>query len=43
MDSDEFYVCQSCGHEDDADYFGRYCPNCGVDLDELEDDLVEGK
>ncbi|MGO3701158.1 hypothetical protein ACTXK7_07300 [Vreelandella alkaliphila] len=33
---DEVYVCQSCGHEDDPDRFGKYCPACGVDLDELE-------
>lgn len=33
------YVCQCCGHEDDPDKFGRYCPGCGVDLDELEADL----
>ena len=36
-DIDEFYVCQSCGYEDDADHFERYCPRCGVDLDELEE------
>lgn len=36
---DWFYVCLSCGHEDDPDAFGRYCPACGTDLDELENDL----
>lgn len=38
-DDDFFYVCQSCGHEDGPDSFGRYCPACGTDLDELENDL----
>lgn len=33
---DEFYVCQSCGHEGHPDQFGKNCPACGVDLDELE-------
>ena len=36
---DEFYVCMSCGHEDDPDYFGAHCPNCGVNLDELEEEM----
>lgn len=35
---DWFYVCLSCGHEDDPDAFGRCCPACGTDLDELEND-----
>lgn len=38
-DDNWIYVCQSCGHEDDPDVFGRYCPACGADLDELENDL----
>ena len=36
MDEEEIYVCPACGHEDHADKFGKYCPACGVDLDELE-------
>lgn len=35
-DDGNIYVCQSCFHEDDSDRFGTYCPNCGVNLDELE-------
>tara|TARA_R110002051_G_scaffold309855_5_gene382733 strand:- start:4496 stop:4660 length:165 start_codon:yes stop_codon:yes gene_type:complete len=35
-DDENFYVCQSCGHEDDPDRFGTHCPNCSVNLDELE-------
>lgn len=38
-EDDEIYVCQSCGHEDHPDRFGKYCPSCGVDLDELEAEL----
>lgn len=38
-DHAEFYVCQSCGHEDDPDCFGKYCPACGVDLDGLENEV----
>lgn len=33
---DLIYVCMSCGHEDNADRFGKLCPACGTDLDELE-------
>lgn len=36
MDDEEIYVCQACGHEDHADKFGKHCPACGADLDELE-------
>lgn len=36
---DRIYVCQSCGHEDNPDTFGRYCTACGADLDELENEL----
>ena len=33
MDEDDpVYVCLSCGHEDDPDKFGKYCPACGVEL-----------
>ena len=35
-DDDPVYVCICCGHEDDPDRFGRYCPNCNADLDEVE-------
>lgn len=35
-DEDPIYVCQVCGYEDDPDKFGKYCPACGTDLDELE-------
>lgn len=38
-DEPPVYVCQSCGHEDDPDKFGQFCPMCGTDLDELEDSL----
>lgn len=41
MEHDEIYVCLSCGHEDDPDRFGRHCPRCDVDLDELEADLPQ--
>lgn len=37
LDTDEVYVCQVCGHEDHPDKFGRYCPGCGTDLDELDE------
>lgn len=40
---EEVYVCQVCGHEDDPDRFGRYCPACGTDLDELEAELEKCK
>ena len=36
LDGLEIYVCQCCGHEDHPDRFGKYCPRCGTDLDELE-------
>jgi len=36
MNDEEFYVCQSCGHEAHADKFGKNCPSCGTDLDDLE-------
>lgn len=36
-DDGDVYVCQVCGHEDDPDRFGRYCPECGADLDELDE------
>lgn len=36
FDDEEFYVCQACGHEDHPDKFGKHCPACGVDLDDLE-------
>lgn len=39
---DLVYVCQACGHEDDPDKFGKYCPACGSDLDELEADSRQG-
>lgn len=35
----EVYVCQACGHEDHPDKFGKYCPACGIDLDELEAEM----
>ena len=38
---EEVYVCQACGHEDHPDRFGKLCPGCGVDLDELESELSE--
>ena len=38
-DEEVVYVCLSCGFEGDPDLFGKLCPNCGVDLDELEEDL----
>lgn len=38
-DYEEIYSCASCGYEDDPDRFGTYCPNCGVNLDELEDSM----
>lgn len=43
-DSDEeFYVCMVCDYEAHPDKFGRYCPSCGTDLDELdrENGLIE--
>jgi len=39
MDEEEIYVCQACGHEDHADKFGKHCPACGADLDELEAEM----
>lgn len=39
----EIYVCQSCGYEDHPDKFGKYCPKCGADLDELETVLNSNK
>lgn len=39
MDDDEIYVCQVCGHEDHTDRFGKLCPACGTDLDELEAEM----
>lgn len=33
---DDIYVCMSCGYESNADKFGKFCPKCGTDLDELE-------
>lgn len=38
---EEVYVCQVCGEEGDPDKFGKYCPGCGTDLDELERELEE--
>lgn len=38
---DPIYVCVVCGCEDDPDKFGKYCPACGCDLDEVE--AVEGE
>lgn len=35
-EDEPLYVCVVCGHEDDPDRFGQYCPVCGTDLDELE-------
>ena len=35
-ETEEIYTCLYCGHEDRADKFGKYCPYCGTDLDELE-------
>jgi hypothetical protein len=35
-DDEPMYVCLCCGHEDDPDKFGKYCPECGTDLDEAE-------
>lgn len=40
-DYEEVYVCMSCGCEDDPDKFGKYCPSCGVDLDDLEESCNE--
>lgn len=39
MNDEEFYVCQSCGHEAHADKFGKYCPSCGTDFDDLDAEL----
>jgi rubrerythrin len=36
---EELYVCPVCGHEDYADKFGKYCPKCDSDLDEVEEEL----
>lgn len=39
MDDDEsleFYGCPVCGYEAHPDEFGKFCPKCGTDLDELE-------
>jgi len=38
---EEIYVCRVCGHEDHPDCFGRYCPECLADLDELEGELEQ--
>ncbi|HSH42546.1 MAG TPA: hypothetical protein VK973_10535 [Arenicellales bacterium] len=44
MDNEEeIYVCMVCGHEDHPDRFGKYCPRCGTDLDELEKEIPEGR
>ena len=40
MSSEEFYVCAHCGYDAGADRFGKYCPACGVDLDELEAEIA---
>ena len=40
-DADPVYVCPCCGYEDDPDVFGKYCPSCGVDLDEEEKEINE--
>lgn len=45
LDGLEVYVCMVCGHEGHPDKFGKFCPGCGTDLDELEaemSDLREG-
>lgn len=38
-EDDEFYVCPVCGNEDHPDFFGKNCPKCGVNLDEVEEEL----
>jgi rubrerythrin len=38
---EEFYNCPVCGHEDHADKFGKHCPACGTDLDELEAEMEQ--
>lgn len=40
-EDEEIYVCQACGHEDHPDKFGKFCPGCGTDLDDLEADLQQ--
>lgn len=37
---EEIYVCQVCGYEDHQDMFGQFCPQCGSDLDEFEEDTA---
>lgn len=39
MDEEEIYVCLACGHEDYPDKFGKHCPSCSADLDELEAEM----
>lgn len=39
MDEEEIYICLACGHEDHVDKFGKQCPACGVDLDDLEAEM----
>jgi rubrerythrin len=42
VEDEPIYVCQACGYEDDPDRFGKFCPECGVDLDELEESIAGG-
>lgn len=42
-DSEEFYVCLVCGKEDHPDSFGQFCPECGTNLDELDEEAEQAK
>lgn len=36
---EELYECPSCGYCNHSDFFGTYCPQCGVNLDAMEEYL----